>query len=176
VKEYFDNLKQTIENDGAEIPPQQIYNYDETCLTDDPGTKKCIFKRGVKYPERVKDSSKTAISVMFCGNSVGNLVTFATKRKIYGQLGRKVDLKARATTEAAADGSMPVVLPTGLKLSSYRTLQNRTVERSLSETTSAVILQIQYCRKPENIIYHLFVCLLIRHIFCSQLTLLSMDH
>jgi len=48
VKEYFDNLKQTIENDGAEIPPEQIYNYDETCLTDDPGTKKCIFKKGVK--------------------------------------------------------------------------------------------------------------------------------
>jgi len=87
-----------------------------------------------------------------------------------------MDLKARATTEAAADGLMPVVLPTGLKLSSYRTLQNRTVERSLSETTSAVILRIQYCRKPENIIYHLFVCLLIRHIFCSHLTLLSMDH
>ena len=43
-------------------------------MTDDPGTKKCIFKRGVKYPERVKDSSKTAISVMFCGNSVGNLL------------------------------------------------------------------------------------------------------
>jgi len=45
VKEYFDNLKQTIENDGAEIPPEQIYNYGETCLTDDPGTKECIFKR-----------------------------------------------------------------------------------------------------------------------------------
>jgi hypothetical protein len=43
-------------------------------LTDDPGTKKCIFKRGVKYPERIKDSTKTAISVMFCGSASGDML------------------------------------------------------------------------------------------------------
>ena len=70
VKEYFDNLKETL----ADISPELIYNYDETNLSDDPGTKKCIFKRGVKYPERVKDSTKTAISVMFCGNAAGQVL------------------------------------------------------------------------------------------------------
>ena len=48
VNDYFDNLEVVIE-DG--ITAEHIYNYDETNLSDDPGTKKCIFQRGVKYPE-----------------------------------------------------------------------------------------------------------------------------
>lgn len=70
IKSYFDNLEETIKD----IPPQNIYNYDETNLSDNPGTKKCIFKRGIKYPERVQDSSKTAISVMFCGSATGVMI------------------------------------------------------------------------------------------------------
>lgn len=35
-----------------------LINYDETNLTDDPGSKNYIFKRGCKYPERVINSSK----------------------------------------------------------------------------------------------------------------------
>jgi hypothetical protein len=44
VKEFISNLKTTLDNQGQTIPPQNIFNYDETNLTDDPGTKKCIFK------------------------------------------------------------------------------------------------------------------------------------
>lgn len=73
VKEYFSNLKHILDNQGQLIPPENHFNYNETNLTNDPGTKKCIFKRGVKYPERVKDSTKTAISVMFCGSTVGQM-------------------------------------------------------------------------------------------------------
>lgn len=74
VKEFFANLKETLENEGHPIPAENIFNYDETNLTDDPGTKKCIFKRGVKYPERIKDSTKSAISVMFCGSASGDML------------------------------------------------------------------------------------------------------
>lgn len=48
VKAYFTNLEKTIKD--ADSPPTHIFNYDETNLSDDPGVKKCVFKRGVKYP------------------------------------------------------------------------------------------------------------------------------
>ena len=53
------------------IPASNVYNYDETNLSDDPGQRKFIFKRGVKYSERVMDSTKTAISLMFCETADG---------------------------------------------------------------------------------------------------------
>ena len=53
----------------TEIPPSNLFNFDEANLSDNPGTKKCLFKRGVKYPERVKDSTKASISMMFCGSA-----------------------------------------------------------------------------------------------------------
>ena len=44
LKEYIQHLTKTIQN----VPPGNIYNYDETNLTDDPGSKKCLVKRGSK--------------------------------------------------------------------------------------------------------------------------------
>lgn len=58
---YFNNLQQSL--DG--IPKENILNYDETNLTDNPGAQKCLFRRGVKYPERVLNYTKGAISIMF---------------------------------------------------------------------------------------------------------------
>lgn len=70
LQQYFDNLKTTL--DG--IPPQNIYNYDETNLQDDPGKKFMIFKRGTKYPTRVCNFSKSATSIMMCGSASGTLL------------------------------------------------------------------------------------------------------
>lgn len=70
LQKYFNNLEQTLEG----VPPQNIINFDETNLSDDPGRIKCLFKRGVKYPERVMNSSKTAISLMFAGTATGDLL------------------------------------------------------------------------------------------------------
>ena len=56
------------------MPPENIWNYDKTNLTDDPGAKKVIFKRGVKYTEQIRNHSKSAISMVFCGNAADNLV------------------------------------------------------------------------------------------------------
>ncbi|XP_026724784.1 uncharacterized protein LOC113505893 isoform X2 [Trichoplusia ni] len=61
MKEYFTNLQLSLKG----VPSDNILNYDETNLTDDPGSQKCLFKRGVKYPERVLNSTKGAISIMF---------------------------------------------------------------------------------------------------------------
>ena len=70
LQEYFNNLQ--IELEGIE--PTHIFNYDETNLTDDPRESKVITKRGVKYPERIMNSSKSAISLMFCGSATGTFL------------------------------------------------------------------------------------------------------
>lgn len=67
VGDYFDNLEKELEG----IDPQNIFNYDETNVTDDPGAKKVIVRRGLRRVERVIDHSKQAFSVMFAGNAVG---------------------------------------------------------------------------------------------------------
>lgn len=69
ISEYIDNLKTVLD-----VPPNQIYNYDESNLTDedDPGRSRVICRRRCKYPERVMNSTKSSTSVMFCGNAAGN--------------------------------------------------------------------------------------------------------
>lgn len=54
-----------------DLRPMNILNYDETNLSDNPGTSKCVFRRGVKHPERILNSSKSCISVMFTASAAG---------------------------------------------------------------------------------------------------------
>lgn len=70
ITQYFDNL----ENSLAGVLPQLIINYDETNMTDDPGKCKVITRRGSKHPERILDSSKSSVSVMFAGTASGFLL------------------------------------------------------------------------------------------------------
>lgn len=70
VISYFDHLEQSING----IPASNILNYDETNFSDDPGVKKMVFRRGVKYPERVMNATKGNISVMFAGTGDGQLL------------------------------------------------------------------------------------------------------
>lgn len=65
---FYTNLKTTL--DG--VPPENIINYDESNLTDDPGKKKVLVKRGTKYPERVLNTTKSSISIMFSGTAAGH--------------------------------------------------------------------------------------------------------
>lgn len=69
-KEYFKYLELSLQN----IPPSNILNYDETNVSDDPGSTKCIFRRGVKYPERILNHSKGCISIMFAATADGVLL------------------------------------------------------------------------------------------------------
>lgn len=70
VSEYYQRLAESLEG----VPPENILNYDETNLADDPGMKKCIFRRGVKYPERLINFSKGNISLLFSGSASGELL------------------------------------------------------------------------------------------------------
>jgi len=70
ITEYFDNLAKEVDN----VPATHIWNFDETNLTDDPGKKEVIMKKGTKYPERIMNSSKSSISLMYGGNAVGEIL------------------------------------------------------------------------------------------------------
>jgi hypothetical protein len=70
ITEYIDNLSALTKD----VSPDCIYNYDETCMSDDPGRSKIICRRGCKYPERVINSTKSNVTVMFCGNAAGTSI------------------------------------------------------------------------------------------------------
>jgi hypothetical protein len=70
LKAYFDHLESVLQG----VPPENILNYDETNLSDDPGSKRMVFRRGVKYPERVMNSTKGCISIMFSASASGDLL------------------------------------------------------------------------------------------------------
>ena len=56
------------------LPLNAIFNYDKTNLTDNPGQKKVLTKRDMKYPERIINSSKSSISLMIAGNAAGDVL------------------------------------------------------------------------------------------------------
>ncbi|KPJ14194.1 Pogo transposable element with KRAB domain [Papilio machaon] len=70
IKEYFTQLKISI----SDVPIDNIVNYDETNLADDPGRKKILTKRGTKYPERVMNHSKSAVSIMMACTAAGEML------------------------------------------------------------------------------------------------------
>ena len=74
IREYFENLKKELEG----IPPTHIINCDETSMRDDPSAKAAIFRKGVRYPEQVKDHSKTCFSTMFACTAAGELLPTMT--------------------------------------------------------------------------------------------------
>ena len=71
LQEYFNN----VEPELNDVPASNIWNYDKINLRDNPGARKYVMKRGTKYPEKVKDSSKVAFSVMFVPNAEGDVLT-----------------------------------------------------------------------------------------------------
>jgi len=66
---YFANLEEEL----VGVPACNILNYDETNLSDDPGKKCAIFKRGMKHPVNVVNTSKSSTSVMFAVTGDGVL-------------------------------------------------------------------------------------------------------
>ena len=67
---YFDELQVTLKD----VEPAMIFKYDETNITDDPGQKKVVVRRGTRHLERIIDSSKSSTSVMFSGTADGTLL------------------------------------------------------------------------------------------------------
>ena len=67
VNSYFDHLEKEL----VGVPPANVFNYDETNLSDDPGTQHVIVHRGLRRVERIIEHSRSSTSVMFCGNAAG---------------------------------------------------------------------------------------------------------
>ena len=67
INEYFIELANTLNG----VPPENIINYDETNLTDDPGRRRMICKRGARYPERIINGTKASTSLMLAGTASG---------------------------------------------------------------------------------------------------------
>ncbi|XP_066930866.1 uncharacterized protein [Clytia hemisphaerica] len=70
VNKFFINLEKEL--DG--VPPENIWNFDETNFTDDPGKKKVIVSKRRRRVERCMPHSKTSFSVMCCGNPKGEFM------------------------------------------------------------------------------------------------------
>lgn len=66
--DFYKNLENSLQN----VPPQNILNFDETNLSDDLGASKAIYKRGTKHPERVINSTKSSVSIMFASTALGH--------------------------------------------------------------------------------------------------------
>lgn len=77
ISVYFNNLEESLLN----VEPQALINYDETNLSDEPGKKRCIFKRGTKYLERIRNHSKGSTSIMFAGTASGKMLPMYTVYK-----------------------------------------------------------------------------------------------
>lgn len=70
-EEVLDIFFKNLEEELKDMPPENIWNFDETNVQDDPGSKKVITRRGSKYPEQIQNSSKSSTSIMVCGNAAG---------------------------------------------------------------------------------------------------------
>lgn len=70
ISEFINNIQKVTED----VPPENIYNYDETNLCDDPGKRKVICRRGSKYPETIVNATKISFTVMFCANAAGEAI------------------------------------------------------------------------------------------------------
>ena len=70
LNSFFDNLENTVSG----VPPQNIINYDETNLTDDPKSKLMIYRKGIKRAERVLNVSKSSVSLMFACSADGKFL------------------------------------------------------------------------------------------------------
>lgn len=68
ITDHITNLSKAIED----IPASNTFNCDETNMTDDPGRKKVIVKHGTKYPELVRNQTKSSTSMMVFGNAAGD--------------------------------------------------------------------------------------------------------
>lgn len=70
LSNFIDELSKTLEG----VSPEAIFNYDESNLSDDPGKKKLIYQRGVKYPDNVVNFTKSAVTIMLCVSASGDIL------------------------------------------------------------------------------------------------------
>jgi hypothetical protein len=70
VRTFFEKIQPNLEG----VPPNCIFNYDESPFRDDPGAEAAFFALRTRHCEQVQNHSKTSFSVMFCCSAAGDLV------------------------------------------------------------------------------------------------------
>ncbi|KAJ8910933.1 hypothetical protein NQ315_014353 [Exocentrus adspersus] len=70
IQNYYEHLQQTIDT----VPCENIINYYETNMTDDPGNERVLVRRGTKHASKIMDSSKSSTSVMFAALTDGSML------------------------------------------------------------------------------------------------------
>lgn len=64
----------TYKNVDGDVSTENIFNYAETCMSDDPGWKNVIDLKRFMNPERIMNLSKSNISVIFYGEDNSNII------------------------------------------------------------------------------------------------------
>ena len=70
INNFFDNWEIEAKN----VPKENICNFDETNVTNQPGTKKVICRKGIKQVERKVEHSKASVSLMYSGFADGTML------------------------------------------------------------------------------------------------------
>ena len=65
INSYFQHLQDSLKD----VPSSKLFNYDGTNVTEDPGSKQVITRRGRNRVERKVHHSKSSVSVMFAGSA-----------------------------------------------------------------------------------------------------------
>ena len=60
---------------SKDVPACNLFNYDKTNVTDDPGSKQVITRRGRNRVECKVHHSKSSVSVMFAGSADGTYLS-----------------------------------------------------------------------------------------------------
>ena len=159
---FFEHYKQSIGVDSSgssKLPATHLFNCDKTNLADDPGTKKCIIKRGVKYPDRVMNSSKLPKSTMFCGSASGVMLPcyVVYKSKCLWNTWMKGGPQTQGIVEQRVSGLTVCASRTGLKrvLSNTRGIWQD--EKCWLVTTYPVTLTSAWWNLLKSMMAHFFV-------------------
>ena len=70
MNSFFDNFEKHAPN----VPPQNVFNFDETNLTDNPKRKRVFVAQGTRRVKNVTDNSKASVSLMWCGSATGEMI------------------------------------------------------------------------------------------------------
>ncbi|XP_065650755.1 jerky protein homolog-like [Hydra vulgaris] len=122
VCSYFDELSITLQD----FPKTNIFNYDETNVSDNPSSKTVVCKRGLKRIERKMQHSKGAISIMYCGSVAGQ---FLSPMVVYKAANCYIEWKNGDSTGSIFDSSKSGWFD-------YRTFEHWFREIFISETAS----------------------------------------
>ena len=123
--EFFDNLEELVEKFGP-IPPESIYNYDETNQTDDPGCKKCLYGVDGTVLKMLLNIQSAPFQRRGAGMQSDSCSHrwLCTAHRTSTKSGKQMAFLVRLMAVANVDGLIPTLSNSGLKWFLYLMLKN----------------------------------------------------